>query len=454
LGRQSRIVAYLLASSALILLSSAFASPTVYFTTENVNMVIGSNTTLTSNLTAGNLTIANGLTIVTNGYEIYVANTLIAQNDLFITGQGPFGGYGCNACAGEAGRSANDSFGGSGGAGGAWATAEAGGDGGSTLALGGENRLGPGRTQGTVPADPKINNSNITSWYYSRMQNYLEGAGGGGGGQGSTAEGHGGAGANGIYIQAQNLYLTNTMIYANGTNGAIGYINAGGGGGGGGCGRIVVSYQGRYLPAIYNAVGGSGGQGRGEEGYWGSPGGGSCNAIIYKYVTEPIIVLGPATPTNQTGSGGPPQQGTCYSVNSLYTGHQISIYFFGSWFDIFSKSITSNGISAEINGINYSLEQDQMQTLPNSSNSSYTVELENKPALTGTSDLKICSLPAQSSTTTISTSSTSTSTSATTTIPQPSDPPSAGEVGGAFGILLIIALIGIFADNERRKRNQ
>ena len=148
-----------------------------------------------------------------------------------------------------------------------------GGMGGSTLAIGGISHIGTG-DPGSVPPNPAVNGANIISWYYGGMQNYLMGAGGGGGGEASTPSGHGGAGAFGLYIQGQKIILSNTIIYANGSDGGIGYLNGGGGGGGGGCGRIIVAYQTSYAPAAYNTVGGASGHGRGTDGYWGGKGGG------------------------------------------------------------------------------------------------------------------------------------------------------------------------------------
>ncbi len=450
MARASKWVTYFIAIFAFLPLTHA--SPTVYFTPANLSMAITENTTLYSNLTAGNLTIANGLTLRTNGYEIYVANTLVAQSDTFITGSGPAGGYGCNGCGGQPGTPAVPSFGGSGGAGGGWANEWGGGDGGSTQVRGGRSHIGTG-DPGGVPPDPILNNTNIAGWYYSGMQNYLEGAGGGGGGEASSSAGHGGAGAFGLYIQAGQMVLTNTLVYAAGTNGIIGYINGGGGGGGGGCGRIAIAYQTLYLPATYNTAGGAAGPWSGEGGFWGGSGGGPCNVMVFQYSTEPITVLGtPLPPLNQTG-------GPCYLANGITLNRLITIYLAGSWFDLSANAMNFSGITATINSVTYLLKLGQLQQMPPSGGYSYIIELRRVNSATGSADLAICSIPLPSTTTssTTSTSSTSTSISLTTTTilqsPPQSDPGEEEEIGGLSIILLIIALIGFFSDNEKRRRN-
>ena len=458
MARPSKCALLFLAISLSLLLSVSSASPTVYFTPANINMAITVNTTLYSNLTAGNLTIAPGLTIITNGHEIYVANSLTAQNDIFITGNAFSGGSGCNACGGHAGGNANLSFGGSGGAGGGWAMAFGGGPGGSSQLPGGRSDIGTGNP-GSVPSDPTVNSPIIVAWYYGGMQNYLEGAGGGGGGEASTPSGYGGGGGFGLYVQAGKLALANSIIYANGAGGAIGYLNGGGGGGGGGCGRIAIAYQDSYSPATYNAAGGSAGHGSGTDGYGGGKGGGPCNLLVYQYASEPIIVLGPVTPINSTGGGNPPYEGPCYSVNAITAGQHISVYLTGSWFDIAANSVSGEGVLVTINRINYSLRLNQTQQIPGSDGYAYTIELKNRDAAAGSADLMICSSYGGATTTTTSTSSTSSSssteasTSASTTVQPPPYQSAAGkteEIGAISAIILILLLIALFSDREKR----
>jgi hypothetical protein len=292
-----------------------------------------------------------------------------------------------------------------------------------------------------------VNSTIILSWYLGGMQSYLEGAGGGGGGESSTSSGTGGSGAFGLYIQGQRIDLSNTIIYANGIDGELGYVSDGGGGGGGGCGRIIIAYGSSYLPASYNTVGGAAGRGRGMEGYWGGSGGGPCNPLAYQYSSEPITVLGP-----------PPLPGPCYSANGMTPNDPISVYLAGSWFTVSASSINASGARMGINGAGYPLVLGQAQLIPGSGGYSFTLNLTALGSAPVSADLAICIFYSAATTTmtSIATSSSTTaptsSASTTTTIPQTSKPsPAEGEAaGGISAILLILLLIALFSDDQRK----
>jgi hypothetical protein len=419
---------------------------------------------------AGNLTISNGIRIATNGFDIYVANRLIAESDIIITGTtAPVFPPDCQGCAGLMGLSANLSFGGSGASGGGWAESYGGGAGGNTQSLGGWATIGVG-SPGSVPKAPILNNANIISWYESGMQNFLEGAGGGGGGEGWGPAGEGGAGAFGLYIQAQDVMLANTTITSDGTAGGPGWANGGGGGGGGGCGKIVVSYQNLYVPARYQSAGGTPGPEGGDNGgYWGGQGGGPCNTTIYKYQTEPILLYASSTTTTispNSGGGSTPPPGSCYLIQGLTTQSRISVYLTGAWFTVTANSIAPEDLLILINGVSYTIVLGATQQLPGvgayAYNASVTAVVQHASL-----NLYLCSSYVGQTTTTTTSSTTTTSLSSvlssstaftsslesSTTMIQadPKAPPSKSSIWALLLLLLLIA-IGLFVERERRKK--
>ena len=348
MGRLSVRVWYFALPFLSLLCVCNAATPTLYFTAANSSLFINSNLTLNSNLIAGNLTIANGVTVYTNGYEIFVAGNLIAENDSFITGRAlTNSGGGANSIL--------TSYGCSGGAGGGYSGIGSGAGGGSTIATGG-TWSGPG----SCPADPVMDNSNIAAWYNGGFQNYLEGASGGHGqviNQCGTCS-NGGSSSFGIYIQAGSLILANSVIYANSPSdaGTGDRIGGGGGGGAGGTGRIMLAYQNEYIPGTYNTVSGHPGGGRNGGGP-GGLGGEDSNTLTYGFFSPPILVLGPGSlPLNLTGA--------CYSLGGVMMHQHTSVYLAGSWFDISPISIGALGSSVTVNRVNYTLLLNQTQRLP------------------------------------------------------------------------------------------
>jgi len=261
-------------------------------TTNNVivkgfsGIIIFSSTTLTSDLYCNSLMILPGVTLTTDGYNIYCSDAFINDGTIK-TGTLSNGG----SSNGGVGGSVSNSYAGSGGGGGGAPPtyfSVSGGSGGSTLVPGGGGGYAIAGTggNGSTPPVPTITNSLIQSWYNNSFTNYLSGAGGGGGGwmeESIVYGGAGGSGAYGIYIQANKIVAG--TINANGGNGDAG-TNGGGGGGGGGGGVILLAYgNGGYTPGSYNVSGGLGN----PTSYQGGNGG-NGQVLTYQYTTPPIPV--------------------------------------------------------------------------------------------------------------------------------------------------------------------
>ena len=249
------------------------------------DITISANTQLSQDIYCINFTINSGITLTTNGYNIYCSGTF-TNNGTIITGSylQPWDGPPTNY---------PNSYGGSGGGGG------------SSSGVGSGNSGGAGST----PAAPTLSNSLIYSWKSNNLLNYL--AGGPGGGAGGSIMG--GSGSFGIYIQAYSI-INNGTISSNGNNAlsdgpaatdAIGFAGgstlAGGGGGGassgtsnqypcgggGGAGAILLSYQSSLTIGTITATGGTGYL---VDGYGGGNGG-NGNIMEYQYTTQPIPVV-------------------------------------------------------------------------------------------------------------------------------------------------------------------
>ncbi|MGD0729210.1 MAG: hypothetical protein ABR981_03995, partial [Candidatus Micrarchaeaceae archaeon] len=262
----------------------------LYYTTANTNCVALNGQVLSSNWVCGTLIVNTGNTLTTNGYSIFVNNSII--NHGIITAGNPNNG-GAGAVVdyqnGGTGGSFINSFAGSGGGGGGGCTYN-GGRGGSTLVAGGaggNSDIGNGAA-GSAPGAPTITNTLILNWYENGMSGYLSAAGGGGGGADSgcyvsQSGDNGGSGSYGVYLQATNVMNYGSII----ANGIAGGATAGGpGGGGGGGGVIVVSYQTTNTPTgNYLEAAGAGGS---DEDLGGN--GGSGQILYYQYTIPPILV--------------------------------------------------------------------------------------------------------------------------------------------------------------------
>jgi hypothetical protein len=328
--------------------------PTVFFTVANVNEVINSGSvTLGSDLVAGNLTIDAGNTLTTDGYNIYIANTL--TNNGIIMGGSDNSGAPQGNTNGNDGTSFTSSFGGSGGAGGQVAVGGTGGNGGSTTVAGGISQYGylGGATPGSSATFPTITNSLIQTWYANGITPYLEGAGGGAGGgnYGGATTGTGGSGSYGTYIQA--LVFTSNILSAAGANG--GACSASQGSGGGGGGSFLIAYGNSISFFGSNTLTGGTGSSGCYYGEYGSSGGAGV-IDTYHYTTMPInvvenlvtpVLTASITPNaialqtevfTATVSGGEVGYTYNYSVVNAMSGLTIA-------FQSYSNSLSSNTFS-------------------------------------------------------------------------------------------------------------
>ena len=198
----------------------------------SLDITYSSDTTLTSDVYANNVTINSGVTITTNGYSFLCTGTF--------TNNGTINGGTASVS------STASSYGGSGG-GGSGNGSSSGSNGGSTLATGGAGSAQTGGN-GSTPSAPTLSSTLINEWFNDGIQNYLIGAAGGTGYDGSTGAG---AAAAGIFIQA-NAIIAGTI--SSGNNGGDSGLG-GGGGSGGGC--ILLCYgSGGYTAGTYNNNGG------------------------------------------------------------------------------------------------------------------------------------------------------------------------------------------------------
>ena len=238
-------------------------------TASSDNIVISSDYTLIGDIICNDFTINSGITLTTNGYNIYCNGNFI-NNGIINCGTNSYNSS--NSGNFNYPNSYAGSGGGSSGIGG----------GGNTLITGGSNY-----NNGSTPNAPVLSNSLINTFYTNGMKNYLSGAGGG-----SYSYGYNWAnGSYGIYIQAVNI--TAGIINAVGTAGYIPSSLVAYGGGGGG--TIILSYLTTYTAGTYNISGGDGANaGNGNI----SGAGGNGQVLLYNYTTAPIIIS--AYPINTT----------------------------------------------------------------------------------------------------------------------------------------------------------
>lgn len=226
------------------------------------NIIINSNTTLTGDIICNDFTINSGITLTTNGYNIYCSGSFINNGIIYCGNNNNY------HVANSGNFNYVNSYGGSGGG------SSGIGGGGNTISAGGGNYNG-----GTTPSPPILSNSTIQGFYNGGFSNYLSGAGGG-----SYSYGYNWAvGSYGLYIQANNI--TAGTINANGTNGYVPNTNIAYGGGGGGV--ILLSYKTSYTAGTYNISGGSGSNAGGGNV---SGGGGNGQVLTFNYSTAPIPI--------------------------------------------------------------------------------------------------------------------------------------------------------------------
>jgi serine/threonine protein kinase len=195
--------------------------------------VIRQDTTLSSDIFCSDLTIEPGVTLNTNGHNIYCSGTVDNEGTI-VTGP-------------SASQDFPLSYGGSGGGstdlGGAAAA------GFSTRSSGGTACSASGCTagNGSSPAFPGLTPGLVRSWYQAGMNQYLAGAGGG-----SSPVAHGGAGANGLFIEASRI-IAGTIDCAGGAGQNQPAQSSAGGGGGG---VVILAYLSSLTPGNYEFSGG------------------------------------------------------------------------------------------------------------------------------------------------------------------------------------------------------
>ena len=250
--------------------------PINYSTSSNnvsQNIVISSNSTLTGDIICNDFTINSGITLTTNGYNIYCNGNFINNGTI-------------NCGLRQIYQNFNNSYGGSGGASGEWYNSNY--NGYNTLVLGGQSA----GASGSSPIIPTLTNSDIVNFYNKGMVNYLCGA------SGNVVNTSKGYGSYGLYIQAVSIIAgqintTGQEGFAN-SNGSRGFYTGGGGGGG----SIIFAYgSGGYTAGSYNLNGGIGSNANGIT----AGSGGSGIIILYNYTSQPIIFTTlPITSTQTT----------------------------------------------------------------------------------------------------------------------------------------------------------
>jgi len=303
------------------------------------NSTYASNQSLTGDVYYDNLTINNSIVVQTNGFGIFVRNTLTLGDGVVIndtsTGNGnnasgltpgsagtnkasgTTGGSWYSAAAGGTGLGGNATVlgpsigihmggggGGGGGAGNGTIGANSGGfgaRGGYDGGGGGDGAISPGLPGGPGGINtPETQASAVAKTGYAlniqalitghvailgTLYPLYGGNGGGGGGGDGVAEAGGGGGAGGgvVRVVAREIIRsgvgTAPIIRANGGDGGAGQTPDGGGGGGGGGGLVMVGYGQIDLTIVLQAHGGAGG----TPGSNGGAGGAGASGRIYKY---------------------------------------------------------------------------------------------------------------------------------------------------------------------------
>jgi hypothetical protein len=291
--------------SDLIVNGSSISNNDIYGDGSDGDVTISTDTSLTSDMFYNNLTIATGKILNTNGFRVFVKNTLTFQGTGKIVSNGGAGGNGVDGgpgggtggtagviahVAGSLPASKVGKIGGHGGiALGAAATDGANGDSvtksvgvaGSAGGKGGGVAFGAGGTAGEITTGVNNRIHNSLSAYFlfdtqSSVASFNGSAGSGGGGGGATGArnggGGGGSGATGGFVSvfARIIVTVNGNNYieaiggagGNGGGGQTGDVSYGGGGGGGGSGGIVILvYSKKTGTGTISAAGGIGGTG-------------------------------------------------------------------------------------------------------------------------------------------------------------------------------------------------
>lgn len=238
-------------------------------------------------LNAAALTITSTGVLETNGFKVFVQNSLVIDVGGIIRHNGTVGQAGASGGAGGAGGGGGSlSQGANGGDGETNAAGSAGSP--SPFSLGGAGGNG-GKNNGAAPDGgsggartlpvPEAGSYRTLDtarrglvWGVNGGDWVQGGAGGGGGGGGAITSGGGGGGGGGVIIIWANALVNNGTIEAKGGDGGLGQLQSGGGGGGGG-GTIYLVYRRKSGTGTVDVSGGSGGASEtGAEGSAGADG--------------------------------------------------------------------------------------------------------------------------------------------------------------------------------------
>lgn len=239
----------------------------LYGTGVNGNATITSTVTLASDVFYDNLTV-NG-TLVTNGFRVFVANTLSGsgaiRNDGVAAGNSATGGAGGAAGVFAAGGGGGNSSATTGTQAGQ-VTNRVGGEGGA--GGGGSPHSGGGGQSGTVPVATSggstvaydhvaVRSGRLVGSSTSRIAGGVGGSGGGGDGTNSGGGGGGGGGC--VYVAARLVAFTGVISAAGGAGGGrvTGNVGGGGGGGGGLVSVVTASSSATFTTSVVGGVGGA-----------------------------------------------------------------------------------------------------------------------------------------------------------------------------------------------------
>ncbi len=219
--------------------------------------VISADAALSSDLHCSSLKIDSGVTLITDGFNIYCSGA-VTNDGTIVTG------------ADNDSANFPASYGGSGGGGapaGPCGPPQVGQPGHSTMASGGQGGVScntPSTSEnGSTPSRPTVTAATVAAWETAGMRQYLEGAGGGNGYMRTCAGERGSPGAYGIAIEGSSVKVG--TIDATGVAGVYSGCSGSGGGGGGGA-VLIATDPGGYTPGTVNVSGGAAGNQAGAGG--------------------------------------------------------------------------------------------------------------------------------------------------------------------------------------------
>lgn len=225
----------------------------------------GSTYTMTRDIYASSITIANGVTISTAQFRIFCTGNLgMTSGSGIIDNSGTAG-----AANGTAGAAPTDGVFAAATSGGAGSTTNGGTASSNSICLGGSGGNGGAGSSGTAGSGGTATVPIASAGSVQAANNYISGStgrtakgttnlncgcGGGGGGGDTTNSGGGGGGAAGWIFIAAKTFSGTLTVQANGGNGGSPTVGNTGGGGGGGGGIIVIVTS--VTPSITTTVNG------------------------------------------------------------------------------------------------------------------------------------------------------------------------------------------------------